>query len=266
MDSSLIFPLLTLGAAVGFLAGLLGVGGGLMLVPFFTFLLASRGAGEHVVHMAIATSLATIAFTSVAAVRAHHSRGAVSWRIVRLLTPGLLVGSWVGPSLGRHLNAAALAIGFTAFVVVAAAQMLVDVKPSASRDLPAPPGLFAAGGVIGLVSGLVGAGGAFASVPFLTWCQVPIHTAVATSAALAIPIAVAGTLSNVFHGLGTPALPPGSLGFVWAPGLFVVSAASVLTAPLGARTAHRLPVKSLRRAFAVLLLVLAGRMLYKALG
>lgn len=266
MDSGLIFPLLALGAAVGFLAGLLGVGGGLMLVPFFTFLLASRGAGEHVVHMAIATSLATIAFTSAAAVRAHHSRGAVSWRIVRLLTPGLLVGSWAGPWLGHHLNAAALAIGFTAFVVVAAAQMFVDVRPSASRDLPAPPGLFAAGGLIGLVSGLVGAGGAFASVPFLTWCQVPIHAAVATSAALAFPIAVAGTVSNVVYGLGTPGLPPGSLGFVWAPGLLVVSAASVLTAPLGARTAHRLPVKSLRRTFAVLLLALAGRMLYKALG
>ena len=266
MDSSLIFALLALGAAVGFVAGLLGVGGGLLLTPFFTFLLASRGvAAERVVHMAVATSLATIVFTSASAVRAHHRRGAVAWRIVWLLTPGLLVGSWIGPWLGRRLSAAALAAGFTAFVVVAAAQMALDTRPAGARTLPAAPGMFAAGGVIGIVSGLVGAGGAFVSVPFMTWCNVTIHTAVATSAALGFPIALAGTLSNVFYGLSAPGLPAGSLGFVWLPGLLVVSAASVLTAPLGARTAHRLPVRSLRRGFALLLLLLAGRMLWSVL-
>jgi uncharacterized membrane protein YfcA len=265
MELGLIFALLALGAAVGFVAGLLGIGGGLLLTPCFTFLLASKGvSGDRVVHMAIATSLATIVFTSIASVRAHHQRGAVAWRIVRLLTPGILVGSWFGPWLGRQLNAAALAICFVAFVLVAAAQMLLDLKPAAARELPGSPGMFAAGGVIGVVSGLVGVGGAFASVPFMTWCNVTIHTAVATSAALAFPIAVAGTLSNVYYGFGTPGLPPGSLGFVYLPGVLFVSAASVVTAPVGARTAHRLNVRTLRRAFAVFLLVLAGRMLYKA--
>jgi uncharacterized membrane protein YfcA len=266
MDLSLILALLALGAVVGFVAGLLGIGGGLLLTPCFTFLLASRGVAEgRVVHMAVATSLATIVFTSLAALRAHHQRGAVAWRVVGQLTPGLLVGSWLGPWLARKLDAAALGACFVVFVLVAAGQMLVDVKPAASRDLPAAPGMFAAGGIIGVLAGLVGVGGAFASVPFMTWCNVTMHTAVATSAALAFPIAASGTLSNVFYGLRAPGLPPGSLGFVWLPGLVCVSAASVVTAPLGAWTAYRLPVTALRRAFAVFLLVLAARMLYTVL-
>jgi uncharacterized membrane protein YfcA len=125
--------------------------------------------------------------------------------------------------------------------------------------------MFAAGGVIGILSGLVGAGGGFVSVPFMTWCNVKIHNAVATSAALGFPIALAGTLSNIYYGLKTPDLPPGSLGFVYLPGLLVVSLASVLTAPLGATTAHSLPMSSLKRVFALSLFALGGYMCYKAL-
>jgi uncharacterized membrane protein YfcA len=142
--------------------------------------------------------------------------------------------------------------------------MLVRAKPPAARELPEPLGMLVAGGVIGVFAGLVGAGGGFVSVPFMTWCNVKIHDAVATSAALGFPIALAGTVSNLYFGMGTPGLPPGSLGFVHVPSLLVVSLASVLTAPLGARTAHRLPVESLRRAFAISLFALAAYMLYKA--
>jgi uncharacterized membrane protein YfcA len=125
--------------------------------------------------------------------------------------------------------------------------------------------MFAAGGVIGVLSGLVGAGGGFVSVPFMTWCNVKIHNAVATSAALGFPIALAGTLSNVYHGMQAPDLPAGSLGFIYLPALLVVSLASVTTAPLGVRTAHGLPVKSLKKIFALVLYLLAVYMLYKAL-
>ena len=265
MDISMTFAFLGLGAVVGFAAGLLGIGGGLLLVPCFTFLFTSVGVPTaRVVHMGIATSLATIMFTSVSSVLAHHRRDAVSWHIVKVLAPGILIGSWIGPWIGKQLTSASLAMFFALFVAGFATQMLLDRKPAAARDLPGARGMLAAGGVIGILSGLVGVGGAFVSVPFMTWCNVRIHKAVATSAALGFPIALAGTSANIYYGMKTPDLPPGSLGFVYLPALLVVSIASVLTAPLGARTAHRLPVKALRRVFALTMLALAGYMLYKA--
>ncbi|WP_151637065.1 sulfite exporter TauE/SafE family protein [Noviherbaspirillum aerium] len=265
MDISLVAALLVLGAAVGYAAGLLGIGGGMLLVPFMTMVLTARNfPQEHIVHMAIATSLATIMFTSISSVRAHHARGAVLWNVVKLLAPGILIGSWIGPWIGSQLNSSVLALSFAVFVAFSATQMLIDKKPAASRDLPNPPGMFAAGGVIGVLAGLVGAGGGFISVPFMTWCNVKIHNAVATSAALGFPIALAGTLSNIYFGLNEPGLPSGSLGFIYLPALLVISIASVTTAPLGARTAHKLPVKSLKRVFAILLYALAGYMLYKS--
>jgi uncharacterized membrane protein YfcA len=265
MDFSLIAAFLVLGAATGFAAGLLGIGGGMLLVPFITLLLGANNFPEElIVHMAIATSLATIMFTSISSVRAHHKRGAVSWRIVKLLAPGILIGSWIGPWIGKQMNSSGLALFFALFVAFSATQMLLDKKPAAARDLPKAPGMLGAGGIIGMLSGLVGAGGGFVSVPFMTWCNVRIHQAVATSAALGFPIALAGTLSNIYHGMNVPGLPPGSLGFIYLPAFMVISITSVITAPLGARTAHNLSVKPLKRVFAIMLYVLAAFMLYKA--
>ena len=265
MDISLVLAFLVLGAAVGFAAGLLGIGGGMLLVPFITLLMTFKGFSPAlIVHMAIATSLATIMFTSISSVRAHHKRGAVSWPIVMRLTPGILIGSWIGPWIGKQMNSTALATFFGLFIIVSATQMMLDKKPAATRNLPEGGGMSAAGGVIGVISGLVGAGGGFISVPFMTWCNVKIHNAVATSAALGFPIALAGTLSNIYYGMNMPDLPVGSLGFIYLPALLVISAASVFTAPLGARTAHSMPVKSLKKVFAVMLYLLAVYMLYKA--
>lgn len=267
MTVGLIVALLALGSMTGFAAGLLGIGGGMLLVPFITLVLTLHHFPEHlVVHMAIATSLATIMFTSVSSVRAHHKRGAVQWRIVALLAPGILIGSWIGPWIGKQMNSAMLAAFFGVFVLVSATQMLAGKKPSATRELPGRGGMLAAGGTIGVLSGLVGAGGGFISVPFMTWCNVKIHQAVATSAALGFPIALAGTLSNIYYGSSAPDLPAGSLGFIYLPALLVISLASVSTAPLGARTAHRLPVPALRKIFSVMLYALAGYMLWKAFG
>lgn len=266
MDWSLILILLLMGAFGGFAAGLLGIGGGMVLVPFITMIFTAKHfPPEVVVHMSIATSLATIMFTSMSSVRAHHAHGAVRWDIVKLLAPGILLGSWVGPWLGKQMNSSALALFFGVFVAFSATQMLLGKKPAGSRELPGTPGLFAAGGVIGVMSGLLGAGGGFISVPFMSWCNVKIHNAVATSAALGFPIALAGTLSNVYFGWNAPNLPAYSLGFIYLPALAVIVAASVTMAPLGARTAHKLPVASLKKAFAIILYLLASYMLWKGL-
>jgi uncharacterized protein len=265
MDWGLILILLLMGCAGGFAAGMLGIGGGMVLVPFITMIFTAKHfPPELVVHMAIATSLATILFTSMASVRAHHLHGAVKWSIVKMLAPGIVLGSGIGPWLGKQLNASALALFFGLFVAFSATQMLLGKKPAGSRELPGAPGMFAAGGVIGIISGLVGAGGGFISVPFMSWCNVKMHNAVATSAALGFPIALAGTLSNIYFGMRTPGLPDYSLGFIYLPALLVIAAASMTMAPLGARAAHRLPVKALKRIFAVILYCLSAYMLWKA--
>jgi len=149
------------------------------------------------------------------------------------------------------------------FVAFASLQMWANKKPAAARELPGPGGMLGAGGVIGVLSGLVGAGGGFVSVPFMTWCNVRIHYAVATSAALGFPIALSGTLSNIYHGWGAAHLPPGAFGFIHLPALLVIALASVSTAPLGARIAHSLPVRKLQRVFVLVLLTLALYMFYK---
>lgn len=265
MDITLILILLAMGAGGGFAAGLLGIGGGMVLVPFITMIFTSHGfPPEHIVHMAIATSLATILFTSISSVRAHHKHGAVIWRIVAMLAPGIVAGAWVGPWIAKQMNTTVLSVFFGIFVAASATQMLVGKKPAGSRELPGTAGMFAAGGVIGVIAGLVGAGGGFLSVPFMTWCNVRIHNAVATSAALGFPIALAGTLSNIWFGMGTPGLPEYSLGFIYLPALAGIAVASVVMAPVGARAAHRMPVDQLRRVFAVVLYCLAAYMLWKA--
>jgi uncharacterized membrane protein YfcA len=265
MDWSLILVLLLMGVGGGFAAGLLGIGGGMVLVPFITMIFSARGFPEHlVVHMAIATSLGTILFTSLSSVRAHHKHGAVLWPVVKLLAPGILVGSWIGPWIAKQLDTSLLAFVFALFVAFSATQMLLNRKPAAHRDLPGPLGMSAAGVGIGTVAGLVGAGGGFISVPFMSWCNVKIHNAVATSAALGFPIALAGTLSNIYFGWNEPGLPPWSLGFIYAPALLVIALASVTMAPVGARAAHRMPVAKLKRIFAFVLYALAGYMLWKS--
>jgi uncharacterized membrane protein YfcA len=267
LSPTLIIELAVLGLGTGFLAGLLGIGGGMVMVPFITIILSGLAvAPDLAVKMAIATSMATIIFTSVSSVRAHHKRGAVRWDIVKRLAPGIVVGSFIG-SLGVFalLKGAYLAIFFGLFVGFSATQMFMDKKPKPTRQMPGTAGQFAAGGVIGFLSGLVGAGGGFISVPFMAWCNVAIHNAVATSAALGFPIAVANVIGYAVSGQSVQNLPPASFGYIWLPGLVVIALCSVLTAPLGARAAHALPVGRLKRVFASILYLLAAYMLYKGL-
>jgi uncharacterized protein len=261
-----IVGLVALGAATGFAAGLLGIGGGMLLVPFLTLYFTMRGyADEHLVHMAIATSLATILFTSLSSVRAHHARGAVLWKVAQLMTPGILLGSLVGAQIAGRLPTLWIALIFALFVGFSALQMLLDRKPKPTRELPKPAGMFVVGTSIGLISSLVGAGGGFLSVPFMVWSNIRIHSAVATSAALGFPIAAAGTVGYILAGRGVTTLPSGTVGFVYLPALLAIGLASMATAPLGARVAHALDTKPLKRIFALLLFALAGYMLYRGI-
>ena len=267
LEIPLIVELALLGLATGFLAGLLGIGGGMLMVPFITLILSQRGvANDLSIKMAIATSMATILFTSISSVRAHHQRGAVRWDLVKGLAPGIVLGAAVA-SLGVFalLKGSMLAIVFGVFVAFSATQMFLDRKPAATRQMPGTAGQLAAGGVIGFLSGLVGAGGGFISVPFMTWCNIAIHHAVATSAALGFPIALANVVGYVVAGQSVAQLPSASFGYIWLPALVVIASCSVFTAPLGARAAHRLPVKKLKRIFASVLYLLGAYMLYKGL-
>jgi uncharacterized protein len=266
-ELQLFIELALLGTGTGFLAGLIGIGGGMVLVPFLTLMLSNRGVPSNLsVKMAIATSMATIVFTSIASVRAHHKRGAVRWDIVQSMAPGIVAGSMLA-SLGVFsvLKGNVLALIFSAFVAFSASQMIIDKKPAASREMPGSMGRLGSGGCIGFLSGLVGAGGGFISVPFMTWCNVNMRNAVATSAALGFPIALTNVAGYMFAGQGATDLPAGSFGYIWTPALAVIAACSVFTAPLGARAAHALPVSRLKRIFSCVLLGLAAYMLYKGL-
>lgn len=264
LEPLLILEMALLGVCTGFLAGLLGIGGGMLMVPFITLILTSQGyPPEYTVKMAVATSLATICFTSLSSVRAHHQRGAVLWPIVRLLAPGILLGSVVGAQVAVALPGKILGVLFAIFVAFSATQMFLNRKPKPTRTLPGHLGTFSMGGLIGMLSSLVGAGGAFVSVPFMTWCNVKIHDAVGTSAALGFPIALAGTLGYMWAGQDLPQMPAGSVGYIYLPGLLVISLASISTAPLGARTAHRMDIQPLKKVFAAVLYVLAGYFLLR---
>jgi len=253
---------LATGVCAGFLAGLLGVGGGLVIVPVLVFIFAAQHfPAELIMHLALGTSLASIMFTSISSLRAHHAHGAVNWQVVRGITPGIVAGTLAGTVLAAQLSTAFLKVFFVVFLYYVATQMIMNIKPKPSRELPGVMGMFSAGGVIGAVSSLVGIGGGTLSVPFMTWCNVKLHQAIGTSAAIGLPIAAAGTVGYITNGWRVEELPSYSLGFVYLPALAGLVVASVLTAPFGAHLAHRLPVAKLKKFFALLLYVLGTRML-----
>lgn len=267
MTLAAIAAFLAIGCAAGFLAGLLGVGGGLIIVPTLVAVFEANGfPSQHVLHIALGTSLASIVFTSISSLRAHHRKGAVDWTTVRGMAGGLAVGTLAGSWLAARLPSLGLKWFFVVFAYLVAAQMLSGFKPRPTRQLPGLGGLSAAGGAIGAVSSFVGIGGGSLSVPFMSWCNVPMQRAVGTSAALGLPIALAGLVGYAANGAGVSGLPAGSLGFVYLPALAGIVLASVLTAPVGAAVAHRLPVATLKKCFAALLIVLASRMLYGLLA
>lgn len=236
----------------------------MIMVPFMAILLERLGfATETVIKVAIATSLATIVFTSASSVRAQHAKGAVRWDLVRALAPGILLGSLIGAQFAAWLRSGLLTLIFGLFIATMATQMLRQKKPNPDRTLPGAAGLFGAGGLIGWASALLGAGGGFITVPFLVKRNVKIHDAVGTSAACGFPIALAGTAGYVIAGWHVD-MPEGTAGYLYLPALLSISLASVITAPMGVKLAHRLSVQRLKKFFAFMLYCLAAYMLWRA--
>lgn len=255
------FTYIALGAVAGILAGLFGVGGGIIIVPMLTFTFTAQHLPhEHILHMALGTSLATIVFTSIASLRAHHNRGGVNWPVVRHISLGIIIGTLAGSWVAAGLSTRFLKSLFVCFLFYVALQMLLDIRPKPSRQLPGPAGLFGAGTMIGGISSLVGIGGGSMSVPFLVWCNLSLHNAIGTSAAIGFPIALSGAIGYLANGLRATALPPHSVGYIYIPALMGIAIASYFTAPLGAKLAHKLPVSALKKGFAFLLLAMALKM------
>lgn len=257
------FAYIALGAFVGFMAGMLGIGGGGILVPMLTIIFTHQGfPASSNVHMALGTSMASILLTSISSARAHHRHGAVNWPVVFSFAPGIVLGALGGAFLAARLSAQPLTVFFGCFMLYIAWRMVSTARPSAARHLPGKLWLALTGLGIGILSALVSIGGGTIIIPFLVWCNVPMPKAIGTSAATGFFVALAGTTGYLLNGHGVEGMPPGSVGFVYLPGLALVALASIWTAPLGARMAHRMPVVLLKRVFAVVLLVISAKMLH----
>jgi uncharacterized membrane protein YfcA len=251
-----------IGAAVGFFAGMLGIGGGAIMVPLLVILFDAQGLPKsHILHLAVGTGMATILFTSVASVRAHAARGAIRWDIARNITPGILVGGLVGSWIASFIPPLVFAALFTAVIYLAATNLLIDRKPKPSREAPGFVGMSVFGFVVSAASAFAAIGGAFLTVPFMLWCNVPMLPAIGTAAVIGFPIALSGTIGFIATGLRETGLPPYTVGFVYLPALAGIVVTSMLMAPVGAAAAHRLPTVWLKRIFAVLFYVMATKML-----
>jgi len=276
------FIYLMLGAIVGFFAGLLGIGGGLIIVPVLTFLFTLQDfPPDRILHLALGTTMATIIFTAAASLSTHHKHGAVNWLIFRHMTPGIILGTLAGTMLAGILSSTVLRFIFTLFIFYAATSMLLKLfsgnrsetetqskrDPALQPNFPGKTVFFAAGSVIGAMSSLVAIGGGILTVPFLTWCHIKIQHAIGTAAAIGFPIALAGTTGYILNGLTyADTLPEYSLGYIYLPTLAWLVLASMITAPLGAKTTHSIKTTTIKKIFVVLLYVLAVKMLYGLLN
>lgn len=253
---------LTTGAVVGFLAGLLGIGGGLVIVPILSTVFVLYLGVPDVVHLAIGTSLATILVTSFSSVKAHHRIGNVRWDIVRTLSLGIFIGAFLGGWSSQFFANNTLAIIFGTIEILIALLLLSNYQPNPHREMPSIAPQTVAGGVIGSLASLVGIGGGTLSTPYLLWHNVTMHQAIATSAACSLPVAAAGTFGYLLGGMNATNLPDYATGYVYWPAFIGIVLTSYFTAPLGARVSAHLPVKLLKKLFAVLLFILAFKMFF----
>jgi hypothetical protein len=255
---------LLLGSFAGLIAGLFGVGGGLIIVPALVFAFALQGMPVEVLtHLAIGTSLATIMITSLSSVKAHHEKGAVDWSVFIKMAPGILLGAWLGAQFAGHLSGRTLQLAIGIFVIIVAIQMGLSLRPNPSRELPSAPLLFVSGGVIGWMSAIFGIGGGSISVPFFSWCNVQMQRAVATSSACGLPIALSGAASSAVQGWGEQGLPMYSSGYVYWPAFLGIILTSTIFARQGAKLAHRLEPEKLKKVFALFLLIIGSQFIIR---
>lgn len=265
MPDPLLYSALYLitGAIAGLMAGLLGIGGGLVIVPALIWLFTAGGIDTSVtVHLAVGTSLATIIVTSISSIRTHHLHRAVNWELVRQLALGLMLGAMLGALVADLLSTIWLQRTFACFVMLISIQMVVKGKVPIQRELPGKLGLMLVGGLIGKLSAIVGIGGGSLTTPFLTACGISIRYAVATSAACGFPIATMGALGFIVTGWAQQQLPPLSTGYIYWPAFLGIVSTSIVTAPLGAKLAHSVPVVILSRVFAAFLFLAGVKLLF----
>lgn len=261
---------LGVGAVAGLLGGLLGIGGGLVIVPVLVYSFTARGFDPAVLtQMAVGTSLATIIFTSFSSTKAHHQRGAVRWELARHIIPGIVMGTAIGALIAHFMPGHHLQLLIGSFAILMALQMLTNWRPGQSPSdtgvLPGSSGLLAGGGIIGTASALFGIGGGSLTVPWLSYLGVRMQEAVATSSACGMAIAIAGATGFMVAGWGLIALPVEAIGYIYLPAFIGISISSILFARLGVSLAHRLPAETLRKLFAMLLVVVGIKMISGAL-
>jgi len=257
-----LLSFLLLGAFVGFMAGLLGIGGGGIMVPVLTSVFLQQGVPvENVIHLALGTSMASIIVTSISSLRAHNAKGGVIWKVVKKMSPSIVLGALLATFLAASLSTVCLAVFFALFMAYVSVQMFLNRKPKPSRELAGNVGLFAAGSGIGAISALVSIGGGSLTVPYLTWQNIDIKKAIGTSAAIGLPLSIAGTLGYLINGWASSLSQGLTLGYIYLPAVVLVSTTSFFTAPYGAKLAHQLPVPVLKKIFAILLIVLSIKML-----
>lgn len=259
----LLLMCLGLGAVVGLLAGLLGIGGGLLIVPALVWMLPQTGIESGVVmHIALATSLACIVLTSGSSARSHLRLGNVDVSLVRLLAPGMVLGGIAGSAVAEWVPADWLPRIFAGIVLLLALQMLLSLKVTGRHPIPGRVAIAGSGSVIGLVASLAGIGGGSLIVPYLSWYGVEMRRSIGTAAFCGSIIAIAGMAGFIVAGSGDDSLPPYSLGYVYLPALLGVVCTSVLTTRYGARMVSRLPTPTLKKIFAIFLLFVGGKMLF----
>lgn len=258
-----VFAFILLGTFTGFMAGLLGVGGGGIMVPLLTAIFLAQGMSvDSVIHLALGTSMASIIVTSFSSMRAHHANAGVVWPIVQRMTPGVIVGTFLATFVAAHTQSLYLAIFFVIFMAYLAVQMFLNKKPAPSHKPASSTELVAAGTGIGAISALMSVGGGGMTVPYLTWRNVEVKKAIGTSATMGFPISIAGTIGYLINGDANTATIAHTIGYVYWPAVSIMSLFSFFTAPIGARLAYRLPTATLKKLFGVLLIILSLRMLY----
>ncbi|MDD6088058.1 MAG: sulfite exporter TauE/SafE family protein [Desulfovibrionaceae bacterium] len=254
-----------LGAVAGVLAGLLGVGGGIVIVPMLSITFDYLGfAPDPLMKLALGSSMASIIFTSISSSKAHSRKGFVDWKIVWTIAPGIIVGTFGGSFLAAHLPSNWLRIIFGIFLLIVSYQMFAGAKPKASRQLPKKIGMTVWGLGIGIISSFVGIGGGSLLVPFMLWHNVEGHRAVGTSAGIGLPLAIAGALGYLWNGIGVPDRPDYSLGYIYLPATIGIVVISMLVAPYGAKISQALPVSTLKKCFSVILFCVAIKMLLQS--
>ncbi|PHS72789.1 MAG: hypothetical protein COB22_04210 [Cycloclasticus sp.] len=250
------------GVISGVISGLLGIGGGIVIVPFLAWLLTNHGMpAETIMQTAIATSLATIIITSISAMLAQHRRGAVNWSIVKTLTPGIAIGAWFGADLAHFLSSSILAMVFGSFLLLNGLRMAINLKPTPHRQLPSTLPLGIAGTVMGAISTLIGIGGGTLTVPYMTWHNVPIKNAIALGSACGLPIALFGAFSFVIIGAQASNLPEYNIGYINIPAFLGISCTSLFAATLGVHLAHSMSTTVLKKVFSLILIIVGINML-----